>query len=258
MALVSVKGKNTSISIARGLRDSLVRWRVVSALGVLFAMQSFAHAGTFTFTTTVTGDNLFLDDASKQSPATGTSPGTGHYSSQTDSRTVSIAPVVPSTISLASGNSTIKPVDNLLTELIFTPTDPTLFGNFLTRGQLANDGGVEFVVMGNAAGDVEQTIKSTDFLSVNGSQDFDAMGIVSTDDSIKYVKIFAIDSSGNLLDGQGDPANSFNEVKQITFSLASDDDVNHHNVQTPEPGSLAVWGMLLVAGVAYRRCRKVA
>jgi hypothetical protein len=252
MALVSVKGKNASISIARGLRNSLVRWRVVSALGVLFAIQSFAHAGTFTFTTTVTGDNLFLDDVSKQTPATAASPGTGHYSSQNDSRTVSIAPVDPSTISLASGNSTIKPVDNLLTELIFTPTDPTLFGNFLTHGQLAADGGVEFVVMGNAAGDVEQTFKSTDSLGVLGhNSDFSAMGIVSTDDSIKYVKIFSLDNNGNL-------GNSFNEVKQITFSLASDDDVNHHNVQTPEPGSLAVWGMLLVAGVAYRRCRKVA
>jgi hypothetical protein len=238
--------------VARRPRINLACGRLVFVFLLLVAAQSVAHAGTFTFTTVDNGDKLYLDAVDKQSPATATSPGTGHFSSQTDPRTVSIAPVLTSTISLANGWSTIKPVDGLLKELIFTPADPTLFGNFLTRGQLSNSGGVEFVVMGNAAGDVEQTFKSTDFLPVIGhDSDWDAMGIVSTDDSIKYVKIFALDSSGHL-------GNDFKEVKQITLSLESDDSVNHHNVGTPEPGSLVVWGLLALLGGTYFSRRRIA
>src|SRR5260221_13646976 len=92
--------KHLSLFVGRRPRIVLARWQIVFVFCVLAAAQSVAHAGTFTFTTVDNGDKLFLDEAKKTSPATATSPGTGHFSSQTDPRTVSIAPVGTSTISL--------------------------------------------------------------------------------------------------------------------------------------------------------------
>jgi len=106
-------------------------------------------------------------------------------------------------VDTGSGFSTIKPTNNRtdLTQLIFTPDDPTLFSNFSFRGQLegAAHGTVTLTVVDNLGH--SQTFIFTGI--PNG--DFARRGIISTDgETIRSVTI----------------TGHFKEFKQVEISFA--------------------------------------
>ena len=133
----------------------------------------------------------------------------------------------------SSGDSTIKPAGTaLLTDIIFTPTDPTEFGDFSFRGQdIADDQTIVLKVT-----DQNGATQIFDFSEGNANQDFDRQGIIAAmpGETIKSIEL--MDSGG------------FEEAKQFAFSLAS---------AVPEP---SVWTMLLLGvgltGAALRASRR--
>jgi hypothetical protein len=139
----------------------------------------------------------------------------------------------------ASGNATIKPIKDgaKLTDLIFTPTDPTAFDSFSFRGMdlLANQTIVVTVTDQN--GGVSDPV---DFLEPTKNADFARIGVIAAlaGETIKSVEIY---NSGG-----------FKESKQFAFDVAAPAGV-------PEP---ATWGLMLVGfaalGSALRAARRTA
>jgi hypothetical protein len=133
-----------------------------------------------------------------------------------------------------SGFANIKPAkDAILSDLLFTPDNPNLFGDFSFRGELAAFGFVTVVVTDNQ-GNPAQTFVFGPF---NKDQDFGRVGIISTDgETIKSVEIFGAVALGG-----------FKEVKQIEFSLAS-------GAPIPDGGAtvMLLGAALSVLGVARR------
>jgi hypothetical protein len=134
----------------------------------------------------------------------------------------------------SSGDATIKPAGTaLLTDIIFTPTNPTEFGDFSFRGQdIAADQTIVLKVT-----DQNGATQTFDFSEGAANQDFDRQGIVAAmpGETIKSIEL--MDSGG------------FEEAKQFAFSLAAG--------VVPEPG---VWTMLLfgvgLTGAALRASRR--
>jgi hypothetical protein len=93
-------------------------------------------------------------------------------------------------IDTGAGFSTIKPTSGAtLTDLIFTPADDTLFTDFSFRGQLnpVDDTGIINVRWTDSLG----TSGTLQFTGVPGpDRDFDRLGIVSTDETLKSVEVF--------------------------------------------------------------------
>ena len=118
-------------------------------------------------------------------------------------------------VDTGSGFSTIKPVkDGSLTELIFTPADPNLFGDFSFRGQLtaAGLGTVTLTVQDNQNNPPQTFI----FSGLGGPNDFERKGIISFDgETIKSVTL----------------TSDFKEFKQVEISFSAD------RVSTPDGGS---------------------
>ena len=140
-------------------------------------------------------------------------------------------------IDTGAGFSTIKPVKGgTLTSLTFTPADDTLFTDFSFRGQLApvGDTGVIDVKWTDSSG-MSGTLM---FTGVPGpDKDFDRLGIVSTDETLKSVVIAT--AAGE----------SFDEFKQVQFSAAG------IPPSIPEPST---WAMILLgfAGLGYAALNK--
>jgi hypothetical protein len=136
----------------------------------------------------------------------------------------------------ASGFSTIKPVKGqLLTDLIFTPTNPNLFTDFTFRGQdIAANQTIDVVVTDENG--VTQTLP---FSEGKANEDFGRQGIIANlaGETIKSVEL--VDSGG------------FEEAKQFSFSFAG--------AVVPEP---ATWAMMLMGlgtmGAAMRARRRNA
>jgi hypothetical protein len=93
-------------------------------------------------------------------------------------------------VDTGSGFSTIKPTNKntSLTQLIFTPADPTLFSAFSFRGQLEDGaGGTVTVTVQDNQGNPSQTFT---FTGLGGPNDFARQGIISLDgETIKSVTI---------------------------------------------------------------------
>ena len=105
-------------------------------------------------------------------------------------------------VSSGSGFANIKPVHGgTLTDLIFTPADNTLFGDFSFRGQLtaAGNGTVTLIVTDSLG--ASQTFT---FTGLGQNTDFARQGIISSDETIQSVELIS----------------DFKEVKLIEFSLA--------------------------------------
>ena len=140
-------------------------------------------------------------------------------------------------IDSGAGFSTIKPTSGAtLTDLIFTPADDTLFTDFSFRGQLnpVDDTGIINVKWTDSLG----TTGTLQFTGVPGpDKDFDRLGIVSTDETLKSVEVFTTGGE------------SFDEFKQVQFSAAS------IPPSIPEP---ATWAMMLLGfvGLAYAGFRR--
>lgn len=155
--------------------------------------------------------------------------------------------VANAAVDVATGWSTIKPVDALLTSITFTPVDPTRFGDFSLRGQLLATTDLTITVTDNQ-GNAPQTFT---YPINNANQDITRIGIASTDaETIRTVTVTDI--------------GGFEEVKQIGFSPCVSTDGGTCGTVTipggesvPEPASLAILGFgLTVAGFVGRRFRR--
>lgn len=131
----------------------------------------------------------------------------------------------------------IKPANNeLLTDLIFTPTGDKKYGGFSFRGQLEKtgfNGEVYVKVIDQLGNDF-----NFEFIIDKANQDFDRIGIVSTEDEwIKSVEIWTT--------GTG----SFKAIKQMDFSSQT--------TTVPEPAIFWLFGTGLVGlGGLMRMFRK--
>jgi hypothetical protein len=136
-----------------------------------------------------------------------------------------------------SGFAIIKPSgDSLLTQLVFTPTDPTLFTAFNFRGQIAPTGYTGIIKLSIV--DVSDIHFDFTFSDVDGpNSDFASLGVYSPDfDTIKSATISA------------DAGESFKTIKQIQFTQGP-------VTQVPEPFTMSLFGAGL-AGMAALRRRK--
>jgi hypothetical protein len=145
-------------------------------------------------------------------------------------------------VDTGSDFATITPATGILTVLIFTPAEDTLFNGFSFRGQLARAGFHGTVDVSWL--DRNGTTGSVTFTGLKGpDSDFDRLGIVSNDgETLKRVAVSVPPS-----EARGD---RFTEFKQIEFSFATP--------VIPEPST---WAMMLVGFVGlgyagYRRARE--
>jgi hypothetical protein len=142
----------------------------------------------------------------------------------------------------SSGDSTIKPVKGTtLSDLIFTPSNDTMFNDFSWRGQDVGANQTLTVTVTDQNGATQMFT----FAEGAANQDFARQGIVAamTGETIKQVEL-AMSGSG------------FKEAKQFAFSLAPG-----VVASVPEPASwaLMVLGMGVVgAGMRMRRSTAAA
>ena len=138
-------------------------------------------------------------------------------------------------VDTGSGFANIKPVkDGLLTELIFTPENPNLFGDFSFRGQLndAADGTVTVTVQDNQ-GHFPQVFV---FPGLGGPNDFARQGIISLDgETIQSITL----------------SSDFKEVKQIEFSFAGG-----HVVPDSGPTAMLLGSGLAAIGLVRRYLKR--
>jgi hypothetical protein len=197
------------------------------AIAVLGFATSSQAVAVFKVDPNPDGQKLFLTKAKDATASSGT----------VGSATVAIA--VSGAADFADGFSTIKPDNDMLTALTFTPTNPNAFDSFSFRGQdrVANQT-IEVIVQDNQ-GDAAETF---DFTEGKANQDFSREGIFA-DVTGKTIKTIELINSGG-----------FKEAKQFEFDLAPG-----VTGGIPEP---ATWAVMLVGfgglGVAMRSRRKAA
>lgn len=133
-------------------------------------------------------------------------------------------------VNTGSGFATIKPIKGgSLTELIFTPDNPSLFADFSFRGQLtgAANGSVTVTVQDNQ-GNAAQSFTLT---GLGENRDFARQGIISLDgETIASITL----------------TSDFKELKQIEFSLAP-------GIKVPDSGATAMLLGSALAGLALVR-----
>jgi hypothetical protein len=194
------------------------------AVTVLTSALTLSASATFIVATDPGGEKLFIDVANKD-----VSDFQGFVGANNSS-----APHVgihtTGNVDTGSGFANIKPVKNgSLTELVFTPADPNLFGDFSFRGQLLRDaGGTVTVTVQDNQGNSPQTFT---FTGLGANSDFARQGIISLDgETIQSVTL----------------TSDFKEVKQIEFSLAG--------ARVPDSGStVMLLGVALGAAEVFRR-----
>jgi hypothetical protein len=198
-----------------------------TAVGAALGAASAAHA-TFVIDTSCgvsqcdAGTKFFIDTANKDVPTFG---GTVQGNAITVDTT--------GNVDTGSGFATIKPTSAAtLTDLIFTPSDDTLFSDFSFRGQLEPAGftGMVDVTWTDSSG----TSGTLVFTGVKGpNSDFNRLGIVSNDgETLKSVEISTPGSE------------SFKEFKQVEFSGTG---------IIPSIPELSTWAMMLTgfAGLGF-------
>jgi hypothetical protein len=208
----------------------------VTAVGVALGAPGAAHA-TFIIDLSCgeskcAGGTDFFNDSANKDVSTFTGTVGGHTGT-------AVTVTTTGNIDTGAGFSTIKPIKGgTLTDLIFTPADDTLFTDFSFRGQLnpVGDTGVIDVKWTDSSG----TSGTLVFTGVPGpDKDFDRLGIVSTDETLKSVEIST--AAGE----------SFDEFKQVQFSAAS---------IPPSIPEASTWAMMILGfvGLGYASFRRTS
>ena len=195
----------------------------------LFGITSHEANANFIADPNPGGLFFFIDGANPPpNPVTSFSGNVGNPSSGPVVNVVTNAPV-----STGGGYANIDATDTELTLLTFTPVDPSLFGDFSFRGQLADEGSVTIQVFSDA-----NTSQSFIFSGLPEEAEFERIGIVSTDDQRIFKVLVSTDVDGG-----------FNSVELVDFSLGA--------AAVPEPATLLLIGLGLIglAGVS-RKLRK--
>jgi hypothetical protein len=203
-----------------------LRGCATAALLALAGLATPAQA-TFIIDPNPGGNKFFIDGPNKNVASF-----TGLYGSNTDGPSLTVDTI--GNVDTGNGFANITPAKgSTLTDLIFTPDDPTLFSGFSFRAQL-NRTGFSGTVNVNVT-DQSGTVFNLVFTGLAGPDaDFGRIGVISLDgETIKSVEL--------LTPG----AESFKEVKQIELSGPT---------PAPEPASMALFGIgLLGAGMRLRR-----
>ena len=158
-----------------------------TAVGVALGAPGAAHA-TFIIDLSCgqskcDGGTDFKNDSANKDVSTFTGTVGGHAGTAVTVDTIG-------NIDTGAGFSTITPIKGgTLTSLTFTPTDDTLFTDFSFRGQLAPVGDTGVI---NVAWTDSNNLSGTlQFTGIPGPDtDFDRLGIVSTDETLKSVEVF--------------------------------------------------------------------
>jgi hypothetical protein len=145
-------------------------------------------------------------------------------------------------VDVSSGNATIKPVKNgTLTELIFTPSVNTEFGDFSFRGSVADANTLVEVRVTDQNGNT--TCLTCDFTIATANADFARIGVVAQSGSGESIQSVEVTTPNN--------PDGFLMFKQAAFSFAAG------VTPVPEPTTLGLLGVGLVGlGIAGRRKRR--
>lgn len=176
------------------------------------------------------GEKFYIDKTKDDVENTNVGSFTGHVGGNNSGPLVNVDTI--GNVDTGSGYANIKPVkDGKLTSLLFTPADPTLFGDFSFRGQLEVAGTITVKVNQGTPDPFE-----LQWSIANANQDFERIGIVAvpgTGETIKWVEISY--------------AGGFKEVKQIDFSNAA---------PVPIPSAMLLLGSGLAGLVGIGRWRR--
>ena len=139
----------------------------------------------------------------------------------------------------ASGFATIKPSNDILNIMTFTPTGTDHFTSFSTRGQLMSDPNVFLLVSVYLVVDDNLGNRFT-FLEDKPNQDFSPIGVEAVAGSGEFITSVSLFTN--------DP-NGFKEIKQESFGFAT---------QVAAVPEASTWAMMLLgfAGVGAMGLRK--
>jgi hypothetical protein len=211
---------------------------LVFSLGLigLCAVASSANAAFIATTVEPGGELKFYAGSANKDVSTFT----GNVGGQNSGPTVTVNTI--GNVNTDAGYGAIKPVmqpkpGQILTDVTFTPTDPSLFDDFFFRGQLVADGSVTLKV-NDALGDPTQVFTFDD---LKANTDFGSLGIIL---DLAFPNDFSTIKSIELL------SEGFKELKQIDFSSSK-------LAAVPLPASLPLFGVaLLVLGTARTFSRR--
>jgi hypothetical protein len=195
---------------------------LISAAAIVASSAAHAH---FVFSTGTDYEQINLVDV--KSNTGGATSTTG----EVGGNTINVTSTDGTTkFTAANGNATIKPINDILKSVTFTPLTGD-FTSFSTRGQLNSDGDVKITVWDNL-------FQQFSFFLQDAHQNWTALNVISVDGSGETITKVEVSTAN---------ADGFQQLKQMGFGYAV--------AAVPEPSTWAmmVLGFAGVGFMAYRR-----